>query len=422
MMNIKEIISCLKENRQLSGYEISTVSKDSRELFYVLKRLEINRAVRVDSVAISLYVNKDDKTGTTIIKVTPADDRDSLNRKIEAGIVKASASLNKYYPLVETQERIDSRDENEYDLNQIATEVAKAVFAADVYEDGWINSTEIFVSRKENGFINSNGVEHHCSSFKIEVEVIPTYRGEKEEVELYKYYESGSIDYNRITEEINEVLNNAKGRTVATTPKQIGMKDKMRVLVKGEMLQLLLDNFASQLSYSSKYQKENHYEINDTVSDNGIDISMVSEAEGCCNSQKFDSHGVVLKEKKIIENGKATGLWGDIRYGYYLNEKDVTGNLPVIKLEAEGFDYKNEPYLIIENFSSPQLEEASGYWGGEVRFARYYDGEKVVPLTGFSISGNIYEDIKNVKVSEEKDILPDYCGPKYLIFDDITIS
>ena len=92
-----------------------------------------------------------------------------------------------------------------------------------------------------------------------------------------------------------------------------------------------------------------------------------------------------------------------------------------MELEGPRSEYKNEKHLIIENFSSPQLEETSGYWGGEVRLARYFDGEKYIPLTGFSISGNIYEDLKTVELSGENAILPNYKGPKYLIFKGIKI-
>ena len=84
--------------------------------------------------------------------------------------------------------------------------------------------------------------------------------------------------------------------------------------------------------------------------------------------------------------------------------------------------YKKKPHLIIETFSAPQLESDSGYWGGEVRLARYYDGKKYIPLTGFSIAGSLYEDLKSVGFSEEEAVQSRYKGPKYMIFKGIKIS
>ena len=60
-------------------------------------------------------------------------------------------------------------------------------------------------------------------------------------------------------------------------------------------------------------------------------------------------------------------------------EKFITGDASdwdKFQKWAETMPYKKKPHLIIETFSAPQLESDSGYWGGEVRLARYYDGKK----------------------------------------------
>ena len=124
----------------------------------------------------------------------------------------------------------------------------------------------------------------------------------------------------------------------------------------------------------------------------------------------------------MIKKGIASNCYGDIQFGHYLGEKSITGNLPVCEVKAEGIALKKEKHLIIENFSSPQMEEDSGYWGGEVRLARYFDGKKYIPLTGFSIAGDIYEDLKHVEFSKENTVESRYKGPKYFIFKNIKIS
>ena len=50
-----------------------------------------------------------------------------------------------------------------------------------------------------------------------------------------------------------------------------------------------------------------------------------------------------------------------------------------------------------------------------------YDGEKYIPLTGLSISGNIYEAIKTVKFSKEEYSGRKLKGPKYMILRNIDI-
>ena len=421
-MKKNDIIKTLKANKKISDYELTLINKDSRELFYVLDHLEINRAVKIDSATIRVYVSDKKTTGSSMVMLTAADDEKSLAKKLNAAVTRAKSARNQYYPLAEKTVNIKEEKKNKQDLNLIASKVAEAVLKADHFKNGWINSTEIFVSNIREELINSKGIDHKSEYFKIEIECIPTWSNKKEEFELYKFYQSNRIDYKQITAEITEILELAKARSEALTLKQVKLPDDLPVLVKNDMLEVIVDNFAYDLSYRNVFMKENHYNINDVLSENRFDLTMKPCINGCVSSHKYDSHGVVLKSKTLIRKGVVKNNFGDIQFGYYLGEKDITGSIPVAEIKAEGINYKKEKHLIIENFSAPQLEENSGYWGGEVRLARYFDGKKYIPLTGFSIAGNIYEDIKKVEFSKEQTLTNSYKGPKYMIFKGLKIS
>ena len=421
-MKKNDIIKTLKANKKISDYELTLINKDSRELFYVLDHLEINRAVKIDSATIRVYVSDKKTTGSSMVMLTAADDEKSLAKKLNAAVTRAKSARNQYYPLAEKTVNINEEKKNKQDLNLIASKVAEAVLKADHFKNGWINSTEIFVSNIREELINSKGVDHKSEYFKIEIECIPTWSNKKEEFELYKFYQSNRIDYKQITAEITEILELAKARSQALTLKQVKLPDDLPVLVKNDMLEVIVDNFAYDLSYRNVFMKENHYNINDVLSENRFDLAMKPCINGCVSSHKYDSHGVVLKSKTLIRKGVVKNNFGDIQFGYYLGEKDITGSIPVAEIKAEGINYKKEKHLIIENFSAPQLEENSGYWGGEVRLARYFDGKKYIPLTGFSIAGNIYEDIKKVEFSKEQTLMNSYKGPKYMVFKGLKIS
>ena len=179
MMKKKEIIACLKADKRITDYEITIRDKDSRELFYVLDHLEINRAVNTKTVSVEVYVSDRKTTGSSNVIVTAADDEKSLKKKLSKAVSQAKAAKNAYYPLAEKTKNVDVKKEIKKDLNEIAMDVAKAVFKADVYRNGWINSTEIFVSKFDEEFINSNGVDHKAQSFRIEIECIPTWSNKK---------------------------------------------------------------------------------------------------------------------------------------------------------------------------------------------------------------------------------------------------
>ena len=421
-MKKSEILAVLKANKKITDYELNIVHKDSRELFYVLHHLEINRAVKIESVSIKVYVSDKKTTGSSSIVVTAADNKKTLNEKLNKAVIKAKQAKNAYYPLAEKTKNIKDTIKDKKDLNKIASEVAKAVFKADKYRNGWINSTEIFVSQYQREFINSRGIDHTSNSFSIEIECIPTWSNKKEEFELYKFYRSGKIDYKQITKEVDEILNLAKDRSNAKTLKEVKLPKDIKVLVKNDMRDVIVDNLAGEMRYHNLYMKQNHYNKGDLISNNKFDLTMKASIKGCVASSKYDRSGVVLKSKNIIKNGVANNTYGDIQFGYYLNTKNITGMLPVCELKGETASYKKDKHLIIETFSAPQLESDSGYWGGEVRLARYYDGKKYIPLTGFSIAGNIYNDIKDVKFSKETDNSDFYYGPKYFIFKNIDIN
>ena len=420
-MKKTEIIKTLKANKNINGFELICTNKDSRELFYVLDHLEINRAVNTIKQVATVYVNSKDKTGTSTVTITAADDVKSLNKKINEASKKAKAAYNAYYPLATKSKNIKDIKKNNYDLNDIACNVAKAVFKADTYSKGWLNSTEIFVTNFTREFDNSNNVHHIENGFEIKIEVIPTWKGEKEEVELYKFYESGKIDYKQITAEIKQLLINAKLRSEAKTLNDVKVDQDTLVLVQNDMLDSILDNLCANASYQYNFLKMNHYNLKDVVSNNPFTLTAKGKVKGCNKSMSFDGNGVVLKSKTLIKDGKLVNNFGSLRFGYYLNQKNITGSLPVAVLDGKRSSYKKKKHLIIENFSSPQLDESTGYWGGEVRLARYFDGKKYIPLTGFSISGNIYEDIKEVEFSKEDCTMPSYSGPKYFIFKGIQI-
>ena len=167
--------------------------------------------------------------------------------------------------------------------------------------------------------------------------------------------------------------------------------------------------------------KQNHYSLKDKVSDTKFCLTLKPGVKGAANSSRFDGNGVLLKNTKIIKESHVSSYHGDIRFGHYLGVKKITGNIPVVSIECETEEYRKGQYLVIENFSSPQLDSSSGYFGGEVRLARYFDGKKFIPVSGFSISGNIYEELKTIGFSKENVTDPNYTGPKYLIFKGMSV-
>ena len=421
MINVDTLVTLLKCNSAISAYELTHFSKQSSELFFVGKGMELNRATNTEDINIVVYVDVDDKRGSSKVTVTSADDETSVNEKFNSAVKKAKTALNPFFPLAENQSIVNTKLQMEEDLNTTALKVADAIRKADCFQNGQLNATEIFVSLNTREFINSNGVKQYEEKYSIEFETIPTWANNKEEYELYKYYRNNAFDADNITEEVNEILKLSKYRSEAKKISEVNLPDNLPVLVYGEMASLIVRNLEENGTYQADVTHASHYEKGSVVSDTPFDLVLKGTIDGCSASCGFDENGVALTEKKLIEGGKMIDRFGDIRFGHYANEKHPAGNYSVAQLDTEGSEYKKQPYLIIDHFSAPQLENASGYFGGEVRLARYFDGEKMIPLTSFTVTGNIYEAMKDVRFSKESATTSNYAGPKYFIFDHLNI-
>ena len=417
---MKRIIELLNKNKKVSAWKLVEVETESCELFYVLKNLETNRATNTTSISLTLYVDKDDLRGSSSVTIYPHMDENEINRVIEEGVYSASFAMNKYYELPKKEDKeIDNLQSNlsEKPFVDIIEDIVKAVFKADKYEDGWINSTEFFLYKKHFHLLNSNG----------NIEVIPTWKSEKEEVELYKMIEFGSLDLDYITKEVEEILLLAKLRSEAVNlPSNV----KANILLSGEEAGQLINHFVSDLSYQTEYSHMSLSKVGESVQGDEVigdklSVKLVSSLTNSVNNSPVDSDGVILSEVEVIRDGIALCRHGDYRFGYYLGEENPTGRYSNVKVECGNTseeELKKEPYIECLKFSGMQMDSFSGFFGGEVRLGIYFDGEKTYPVTGFSISGNIKEKRANLTLSKEEISTSfGYEGPKYILIPGMDI-
>lgn len=416
ILKIEKLIKSL----DIKEYQISASENEGFELYYVLDKLETERKVDSKNILVKIYRDFDDMKGSSSFSITKAFSDEEILTKIKEAYERASNVKNKYYPLPTKASDYEFKSESNIngDLNKLAFEVANAIQKANVYKEGWINSSEIFVSKTNNYFVNSNGVSVSYPGYRLMIEVIPTWCGEKEEVELYFAHYSSQIELDKITSLVDAKLMDAKNRGVA---KEIPNMESCNVILGLEETKTIFGFFRDELSYSAKYRNLNHYELNDVIQDSDeydkMTLKGVGNQKASTSSSPIDSLGTKLTDTVLIKEGKVVSLMGDSRFGYYMGIPNPTGQLVNFTVEKGSKSVKemmSKPYLYCINFSAFQLDDFSGYFGGEVRLGMYFDGEKTYPVTGFSVAGNIFEDIKKMHFSEEVDSMNSYFGPKYI--------
>ena len=355
--------------------------------------------------------------------------KEEIRKKIYA----AKFALNPHYDIPSKSDKALEKATSNFaslSLEEAGEKVVKALLKAKQYDEAIFSATEIFITKKDIRILNSRGVDVSSTSYEGFVEFIPSWEKGGEEVETYNNLKFSNLDEEELTRKIDECVLLTKARFEAVPLK---LEKPVKVIIEGEDVHNYFDFFVDNTSYGYKYQQMNRFELGDNVqgenvSGTKLNISMIPEYEGCASSRAFDNDGVVLEAIQIVKDGVAVARHGSFRFGYYLGEKNPTGSLPIVKVEPgeKSFEeMKAEPYVRCVKFSSFQYEEYSGFFGGEVRLGFYFDGEKEIPVTGFSISGNLGEVKDKVVLSKETQVYSGYegfVGPMYLEIKGMGIN
>lgn len=422
---INTIIECLKANQEVSAYEIIHKKTKSVQLFYVLNKLETNRYTNNQDIMVNVYHDFDEFRGSSSFVINASDDEESIKRKIDQAVKTAAMVKNPFFKLTDDHSELEKVESiNETNLNDVATKCMDAIVKADVYEDGWINSTEIFVTNTVTTIHNSNDVIKTFDRTSLEVELIPTWRNQEgEEFELYLDFKRLEEDYDRVYEEAKKILNQAKWRSIAI-PYNESMKANS-VVISDEMMLSCLECLRDDLNYANILRNANHYKLGDEIVAYPFNMTLKPAIKGASSSMPFDESGISLKDLVIIKDGKAINNWGSNRFGQYIKVEKPSGTFSVFELsvdESRRIDKPEGPYFELLNFSSPQLDESSGYFGGEVRLALYHDENgNVTPVTSLSLAGNIYESIKDAYYSKNDVTLSNYHGPESIVLTNFKL-
>ena len=423
---MKTIIDALKANPRVSDYKISLSRKESYECFYVKGKLETVRYTDTCDKIVTVYADHDGFKGDSQFYVYASTTENELNDLIEKAVEKALLLDNKMYrlPENETGEYEVESNFSAYTLAELADKIADAVFSANTVEHADLNSVEIFVNRHTGTVCNSRGIHKTQIRYDAMVEAIPTFNGQDESVELYQQYNFSAFDAQIVKAEIAQKLQEVKARASAVKP---DFALDCKVILNKQELEELFGNISRDLNYATVYAHAGLFHKGDAIQENPtgdtITITMAGSLPGNIRSAHFDGDGMTLKDTTIVENGKAVAYFGANRFGQYL-EEIPTGNLRCLQVAPGSACEKcltAAPYLEVLSMSGLQVDFFNDYIGGEIRLAYYHNGEKILPVTGISITGSLKEVLSSIRLSTETAVHDGYCGPKKAILEGMKI-
>jgi len=427
---IKKILNSMKN---IDGWKISEQKVESSELFFIKQELDMNRCKNVHLLQVTVYKNFEEDgnkfTGSSSTNIYPTMGEDEIKEKLEETAFAASFIKNPYYPLVKPTEESQATIESKFfdaPISNWLPSLTEAIFKLDNEDNGYVNSAELFLNKFENRIMNSQGVDLSFNNYKGYLEFITNWKEDGEEVELYKDLHFSDYQPEMISEEVKNMLNISKERSVGIpTP---SLKNHS-IILTGEHVKTFLDYYYTQSNVRSVYEQISTAKLNDNIQ--GVDVSgdlvtikLDPLMKNSTMSAPYDSDGFPLKEVTIFEKGILRRYWGDQRYSSYMN-MEPTGNIPNFVVEGGSVsaeEFKQEPYMELLAFSDFQMDPLTGDFAGEIRLGRYFDGEKIISVVGGSISGNIKDVQKEMYLSKELQQCNNFIGPKYIKLLNLNIS
>ena len=431
---ISELLELLKNNEKIYAWNFKVDSINSYQLYFIKQKLDMNREVKVDEYNVTIFtlenVNGKEMIGSSSFNIYPSMSMDEVKAKLEEQISFCKYSVNKPYAFPKKVNLKPVSKElgfSGYSLKEAAFVAADALFEADKFDKGYINSSEIFINFIETRFFDSNGNVFLYTREKGEIELIATWKEKGEEVEIYKYFEFDNLDSIFIQNEATKVLIEASNRVKAIKTPSIS---NIKVLLTGDYVKEYFLHFAYKANTDSIYSNVSTIKVGENIQNNArladkISIRLEPTLKKSTYGAPFDKEGIGLKRLHVIEKGVVKNLWGSNAKSQYIN-KPVNGTYSNFVVSAGTLtqeELEDENYLEIIALSGFEIDELTGDFGSEIRLAYLHQKNKeMVIVTGGSISGNVYQSINTVKFNNDTKQNDNFIGPINVLIDNVSVN
>ena len=420
---IRKIANALRANPAVSGWLVNETATVSSQVFYVMQKRETARRVETREWTVTVYLRHGENgryLGSSSFAVGRILTKGELADRIAEAVFAARFVKNAAYDLVKgDRKRVWTEREASADPYAVIDGIAATFFAAATPVSRF-NALEIFHTRITVRIINSEGVDATKTTAKIDVEAIPSHDGPDRKVELIRMFTYKTVDPARIRADAEKAIADVAIRYDAVKLPAIGRTD---VILQGEEVEEFFRDLIANLSYEGVYRKATDKKIGDMLQKDPKGELLTIGWTLSSRADAFDKDGVVLSPVTVVDRGRLVSHYGPNQYAQYLGMKP-TGSfftLAAAPGATSAAKMMKRPHLEIIALSGIQIDVYSGYIGGEVRLAVWFDGTKRIPVSGFSFSGNIDAVLSDLVLSKDTVSEFSYRGPKYLLLKGMDV-
>ena len=408
------------ETAGIRDWSIAETKNEGAELYFVKKQLDTRRAKDTTLYLVTVFRNEDGRTGQTRIKLLASYSDEKMAEDLRDAYQAAGFAMNPGYTLPEPVTAPFVKKEGplyELPLAELAGRMAKAAFSADKRKDSFLNSLEVFANRGTVRVLTSRGTDVSWETADLHGEFVVQIK-EPEDVEMFFLFEYDTLAEEALREKVGEALLFVKDRAVAQSILPSGTYD---VLISGENAAEFMQYYGTRSSSQMIYAKYSQWEVGKDVTGAETDpLDLTLRA-----TEPFSLEGIPMKDRPLLEKGVLRTIHGGSRFAQYL-AIEPTGFYGKMSCENAGTasvkEFETKPVIWPVMFSSFDVDPMSGDFGGEVRLGYWFKDGFPIPVTGFSISGNLIEAQKTMETTTERYTSKAYDGPFAFYIKGVSVA
>ncbi len=422
----EKILEALKNNN-ISIYKLVDTVCESTQVFFIKKKLDTRRIANTETVNVTVYreFEKDGVKylGDASFSVEPAMSDETIDAKIKKAYLSAGYVTNRYYEIAEklvSDTVVAKSDLADMPADEALGKMVEALYRNDTDSNTFVNSAELFLTKRTNRVLNSNGVDVSWITYGIGGEYVCQCK-EPQDVETYASFDYDNLECELLAAKVMETLAMTRDRSVAVSNPVNGKAD---IVLPNQYAEEVLNYYMGQTDAVYNYLGYFDNKVGGSVQGKEDEITGDRITLDFLPVDPFDHDGIRMIERKGVENGVLRNFCGALRFCRYLGVPAVGsyGKYRINSGEMSLEEMKKQKGLYIVNFSDFQLDEVTGTFRGEIRLAYYNDGEKTVPVTGGSVNGSVQEVQKSVRLSKERMETTTVSGPKAIFLKDVSIA
>jgi PmbA protein len=299
-----------------------------------------------------------------------------------------------------------------------------------------LSGAELFLTYYEAELLNSRGASAAATSTRVLMELTLLARGSQDETEYFRQAEARRVADLGIANTVRVGAQLARDKLAAVAPRT----RQGAVVIAGEALNAMLSGpvtgapgaYVFQTSARAAYEHLSRFELGKSIygelEPTGDRLTMRANARRpfSVSSYRWDSDGVPAQDLLVIEDGVLRARPATLRYAQYLGIP-ATGRPGVAQISpgtASRASLLDGDGAVLEvlDFASPNVEELSGDFGMEIRVGYEHGPDGRRPISGGSITGNLFEAMGNARFSSETAEFAEVAGPAAIRFESLQVA